>query len=102
RVVQSAVPIVDLKDYQVYPLYMVLCCDRDRLQKHLVDNGVAAKVHYPVPMHLQPAAAFLGHRPGDFPVAERIAGSALSLPVHEFITREQQDRVIELIETFYA
>ena len=48
-----------------------------------------AKIHYPVPIHLQPAAKFLKYKRGDFPVAERIANSTVSLPVHEFINKEQ-------------
>ena len=76
--------------------------DRDRLQKFLVERDVDAKVHYPIPMHLQPAAKFLGHKPGDFPKAEAAARKTLSLPVHEFVTREQQDRVISLIREFYG
>jgi len=99
---QITVPERKQSVYQVYHLYMVLCEQRDHLQAHLVSHGVDAKVHYPVPMHLQPAAAFLGHRPGDFPMAERIACSALSLPVHEFITRDQQDHVVQLIQAFYG
>jgi len=99
---QITVPARDADVKQVYHLYMVRCEQRDALQKYLIENDVDAKVHYPVPMHLQPAAAFLGHKPGDFPVTEAIAASALSLPVHEFITREQQDRVIQLIKAFYG
>lgn len=99
---QLTVPDRDPAVFQVYHLYMILCERRNELQNYLIANGVDAKVHYPVPMHLQPAADFLGHGKGDFPVAERIADHALSLPVHEFITREQQDRVIGLIRTFYA
>lgn len=87
---------------QVYHLYMVLCDRRDDLLGHLVDHGVDAKVHYPTPMHLQPAAVQYGHRLGDFPMAEQIAATTLSLPVHEFISRTQQDRVIELIRGFYG
>lgn len=98
---QITVPQRDRDIHQVYHLYMVLCENRDALQKHLVANGVDAKIHYPVPMHLQPAARNLGHKIGDFPTAERIAATTLSLPVHEFITREQQDRVIELVRQFY-
>jgi aminotransferase EvaB len=98
---QITVPKREPGVYQVYHLYMVLCEQRDALQQHLISRGVDAKVHYPVPMHLQPAAAFLGHQIGDFPVAERIAATALSLPVHEFIAREQQDRVITLVKEFY-
>jgi aminotransferase EvaB len=86
---------------QVYHLYQVLCDNRDALQQHLVAHGVDAKVHYPTPMHLQPAAAHLGHKRGDFPRAEDICARTLSLPVHEFITRAQQDYVIKLIRDFY-
>jgi dTDP-4-amino-4,6-dideoxygalactose transaminase len=53
-------------------------------------------------MHLQPAAAFLGHQVGDFPTTEKICGQTLSLPVHEFISKEQQDHVIASIKDFYG
>jgi aminotransferase EvaB len=102
QIPQITVPERESDIFQVYHLYMVRCERRDDLQRFLVDNGVDAKVHYPVPMHLQPAAAYLGHRSGDFPVTEAISASAMSLPVHEFITREQQDRVIDLIKAFYG
>ncbi len=102
QIPQIIVPDREPEIYQVYHLYMIRCEQRDELQRHLVGHGIDAKVHYPVPMHLQPAAASMGHRLGDFPVAEAIAATALSLPVHEFITREQQDRVINLIKAFYG
>lgn len=86
---------------QVYHLYIVRCERRDELQKFLIGRGIDAKVHYPIPMHLQPAAKFLGHAPGDFPACEAIVQSVLSLPVHEFITREQQDRVVDSIREFF-
>lgn len=87
---------------QVYHLYQILCEKRDALKEYLISFGVDAKIHYPVPMHLQPAAYFLGHKMGDFPVAEVISAKTISLPVHEFITREQQNYVIKLIQDFYA
>jgi len=102
RIPQVVLPVRDSATVQVYHLYMVRCLGRDALQRHLIANGVDAKVHYPVPMHLQPAAAAFGYKRGDFPIAEAIADTALSLPVHEFITRSQQDRVVELIREFYA
>jgi dTDP-4-amino-4,6-dideoxygalactose transaminase len=86
---------------QVYHLYIVRAERRDELQKFLVSNGVDAKVHYPIPMHLQPAANEFGYRPGDFPVCEATVNSVLSLPVHEFITRSQQERTADLIRKFY-
>ena len=87
---------------EVFHLYSVLCEDRDSLQRFLLGRGIDAKVHYPTPMHLQPAAAFLGHQAGDFPTTEKICGQTLSLPVHEFISKEQQDHVIACVKDFYG
>ena len=86
---------------QVYHLYIVRGERRDELQRFLIENGVDAKVHYPIPMHLQPAAREFGYKPGDFPVCETTVKAVISLPVHEFINRAQQDRIAELIRRFY-
>lgn len=99
---QIRVPVREANIRQVFHIYCIRAARRDELQAWLVRHGVDAKVHYPVPMHLQPAAAPYGYRRGDFPMAEAICDSVLSLPVHEFITRDQQDRVIHLIREFYA
>jgi aminotransferase EvaB len=99
---QIKIPPRDKNTYQVFHIYSVCCERRDELQEYLINNGVDAKVHYPTPMHLQPAAKFLSHQIGDFPMAEKISNCTLSLPVHEFITRDQQDLVINLIKSFYA
>ena len=98
---QIRVPTRESSVKQVYHLYIVRCERRDELQQFLVARGVDAKVHYPVPMHLQPASKFLGYKPGDFPVCEATVQSVLSLPVHEFITREQQNLVVALIREFF-
>ncbi len=86
----------------VYHIYSVLAKDRDRLQKFLISKSIDAKVHYPIPMHLQPAAKIFGYKQGDFPVAEKLAQSTISLPVHEYITSEQIDYVVSQIEDFYS
>jgi len=96
------VPERDERIVEVFHLYQVLCERRDDLQRFLISEGVDAKVHYPIPMHLQPAARYLGYKRGDFPVAESIAARILSLPVHEFITESQQEFVIRLIRRFYG
>lgn len=85
----------------VYQTYMVQADRRDELQRHLNDRGVEALVHYPAPIHVQPAAASLGYRAEDFPATMRAAARILSLPLYPGLTREQQDRVIELIAGFY-
>ena len=66
---------------------------------HVVN--VDAKVHYPIPMHLQPAANFLGHKKGDFPVAEKLADTSISLPVHEFITEFQVHKMVDIVKEFF-
>ena len=98
---QIIIPKRDSDIYQVYHIYSICCQRRSELQNYLIENGVDAKVHYPIPMHLQPAADYLGHKKGDFPIAETIADNTISLPVHEFISRAQQEHVINLIKAFY-
>lgn len=98
---QVRVPPRSPRVKQVFHIYSIECDRRDELQRFLIANGVDAKVHYPIPMHLQPAAASYGYRPGDFPRAEALCRSVLSLPVHEFITAEQRERVVSLIRKFY-
>jgi dTDP-3-amino-2,3,6-trideoxy-4-keto-D-glucose/dTDP-3-amino-3,4,6-trideoxy-alpha-D-glucose/dTDP-2,6-dideoxy-D-kanosamine transaminase len=87
---------------QVYHIYVVRAEKRDNLQSYLIQKGVDAKVHYPVPMHLQPAAKNYGYKRGDFPVCEALCDSVISLPVHEFVTTKQINKVCDLIEEFYA
>lgn len=86
---------------QVFHIYSLRYERRDELQAFLEGKGVDAKVHYPIPMHLQPAAAAFGYKAGDFPIAEACCATTMSLPVHEFITRDQQDHAVELIREFY-
>lgn len=102
KVKEIQIPHRENDIYQVFHIYSIMCEQRDELKEYLIKNGVDAKVHYPVPMHLQPAAKFLNHKLGEFPVAENISAKTLSLPVHEFISRKQQDRVVDLIKVFYA
>lgn len=86
----------------VYHLYCIKAQNRDELQAFLQEHDVDAKVHYPVPMHLQPAADYLGYKPGDFPVAESTCKNVLSLPVHEFIESGSLDYMATKIKEFYA
>ena len=74
---------------------------RYQLQQYLIRNGVDAKVHYPIPIHLQPAAKYLKYKRGDFPIAEKMANTSMSLPVHEFIKGNDIKYVANLINKFY-
>ena len=74
---------------------------RDLLQKFLIKNNVDAKVHYPIPVHLQQAAKYLKYKKGDFPVAEKMANTSLSLPVHEFIDVRHINHMTKVIFNFF-
>jgi len=82
-------------------LYQINVKRRDELQKFLIKNSIDAKVHYPIPIHLQPAAKYLKYKRGDFPMAEKMANTSLSLPVHEFINEKHIKFVVDLIDRFY-
>ena len=75
---------------------------RDELKFHLNSRGIDAKIHYPKPVYLQPAAKQYGYKRGDFPMAERVSMETLSLPVHEFITKDDLDYMISEIREFYG
>ncbi len=79
----------------VFHLYMLRSSRRDSVMRALQSRGIEAKIHYPVPVHLQPAAAHLGYKPGDFPVCERDCDQVLTLPSHQHLTDEEIDYTIE-------
>ena len=99
---QITIPSRSSLNKQVFHLYCIRFSRRDELQKYLIDNGIDAKVHYPTPMHLQPAAKDLGYSVGDFPIAETVCKEVLSLPVHEFITQDQMEFTVKKIKEFYS
>jgi dTDP-4-amino-4,6-dideoxygalactose transaminase len=72
----------------VYHLFVVRCRERDALQEHLNACGIASGVHYPAPIHLQPAFAALGCRAGDFPASETAAREVLALPLYPELSDE--------------
>ncbi|MCB0125030.1 MAG: DegT/DnrJ/EryC1/StrS family aminotransferase, partial [Caldilineaceae bacterium] len=81
-------------------LYVIRTPQRDGLLAYLQQHGVGAGIHYPVPLHLQPAYAHLGYRQGQLPVTEEIAASCLSLPLYPEMTAVQQEYVADLIYQF--
>lgn len=91
----------DKNIFEVFHLYQINVKKRNELKKYLNSKNVDAKIHYPIPIHLQKAAKFLNHKKNDFPVAEKIAKTTLSLPVHEFITNKDVKYVSSLIKKFF-
>jgi len=97
---EVACPDEDRDSEAVYHLFVVRVARRDALRAHLDARGVASAVHYPLPLHLQPAFRHLGHRAGDFPVAERLASEVVSLPMHPFLDRAQVQYIATAVTEF--
>ena len=73
---------------------------RDALMEYLKEREIGTIIHYPIPPHLSKAYAYLNHKKGDFPIAEKYASEVLSIPMYNGITKEEQDRVINALNTF--
>lgn len=87
---------------EVFHIYSFMAESRDALVQFLRGNGIDAKIHYPIPMHLQPAAQYLNYKKGDFPMAENAANRTISLPVHEFVESKDLDFMISKVREFYS
>jgi dTDP-4-amino-4,6-dideoxygalactose transaminase len=85
----------------VYHLYIVFAQNRDSLLRHCVDNGIDAKVHYPVPIYRQPALSHLGHKTGDFPVADGHTETIITFPCDQHLSQDQLDFVVATVRNFY-
>jgi dTDP-4-amino-4,6-dideoxygalactose transaminase len=81
----------------VWHIFAVTTRHREQLKKMLAREGVETGLHYPTPVHLQPAYAALGHRPGDFPAAEAAANSVLSLPLYPELSMREVEIVSKLV-----
>ena len=84
----------------IYHCYVIRTSRRDELVEHLKAEGIGVVIHYPLPLHLQPAYKDLGHQLGDFPVSEACAKEIVSLPMYPELTSEQQERVAEAVKEF--
>ena len=96
------VPKEGQDEHHVYQTYVVHAERRDELQAFLRAQGVEALVHYPIPIHLQPAAKELGYSAKDFPETMKQSGRILSLPLYPGMTDEQQVYVADLFSRFYS
>jgi dTDP-4-amino-4,6-dideoxygalactose transaminase len=95
------VPIQSPWAEHVYHLYVIQTENRDELQSHLEESGIATAIHYPIPIHLQPAYKEFGYELGDFPITERFAGRILSLPMYPGITDVDVAYTTEVIVRFF-
>jgi UDP-2-acetamido-2-deoxy-ribo-hexuluronate aminotransferase len=90
-------PFVHPDCMSVWAQYSILAERRDEMLKKLKSRGVPTAVYYPKPLHLQNAFRDLGYKRGDFPISERIADSIFSIPMHPYLSTEDQDFIVKAI-----
>jgi len=88
--------------FDTYHTFVIQVDRRDELQAHLAAQGIGTGIHYPIPIHRQPAAAHLGYREGDFPAVEAQARRILTLPVNQFMTPDDIARVARAVNRFFG
>ncbi len=101
RVGDLILPITAHQADSVFHLYVIRTKYRDDLQKYLSESGIGTMVHYPIPPHLQLAYSELQYQKGDFPIAEEVANTCLSLPIASYLSSDQVEYIIAQIEQFY-
>lgn len=87
----------------IWAQYSILAENRDHrtlLQNRLQEVGIPTAIYYPVPLHLQPAFAYLGYKTGDFPISEDCAGRIFSIPMHPYLNKEDQENIIKDLRGF--
>ena len=86
---------------RVFHLYMVFADDRDGLLAHCLENGIEAKVHYPIPLYQQEALKHLDYKAGDFPVTDHHVTEIITFPVDQHLAPEERAYVVETVRSFY-
>ena len=84
----------------IWHQFVIHCKERDRLIEYLNENEIGSIIHYPIPPHLSEAYQYLEYKKGDFPITEQYANEVLSLPLYNGMTKEEQTKVIEVINSF--
>jgi len=87
--------------YNTYHTFVIQTQKRDKLIKFLKKKGIGTAIHYPIPIHLQPASKYLGYKKGDFPVAEQQAKQILTLPIHQNLSKKELGLIVKHLNKFY-
>jgi dTDP-4-amino-4,6-dideoxygalactose transaminase len=94
-------PTIRGGNWEVNYVFCIQAERRDKLEEYLQGKGIGVLIYYPVPLHLQKCFEYLGHKQGDFPVAERLCESVLALPIFPELTEDEISYVFERIKAFY-
>jgi len=94
-------PTESKKEFNTYHTFIIQCDKRNELMKYLFEKGIETFIHYPIPIHLQPAAKKLGYSRGDLPISEIQAKRILSLPIHQYLTNDEILHICETVNNFF-
>ena len=102
-ILTKKINIIEDKIYEKnsYHTFVIQTPDRDRLKMYLKKNGINTSIHYPIPIHLQPASKKLGYKKGDYPVTERQAKRILTLPINQFLKVKEIKFISNKINQFF-
>ena len=93
-------PSVEPFTNNIWHQFVIRSDERDNLKKYMASHGIETTIHYPVPPHLSPTLSYLGFKRGDYPIAEKLANSVLSLPTYIGMTDEEKRRVVNCVNSF--
>ena len=96
------IPKEELHEFNTYHTFVIQTSRRDELKAYLLKKGIKTAIHYPIPIHLQLASSRLGYKEADLPVTEKQAKEILSLPVNQYLTDSDLERVISEVNSFYC
>jgi len=95
-------PIEKKDEFNTYHTFVIQVDDRDKLKKYLKNKGVDTTIHYPVPIHLQTASKFLGYKKGAFPKTEKQSKHILTLPINQYLKKNEILYICKTINNFYS
>ena len=93
-------PIEKKNEYNTYHTFVIQVKKRNQLKKYLLKKGITTSIHYPIPIHLQPAAKNLGYKKGDFPITENQSKKIITLPIHQDLKKNDIIRICKLVNKF--
>ena len=85
-------------EFNTYHTFVIQTKDRDKVANYLKKNNIGTAIHYPIPLHLQPAAKYLGYKKGDFPKTEKQSKEILTIPIHQYLTKKELRKVDRYIQ----
>ena len=95
------IPKEQKEKINTYHTFVIQTKKRDKLKAYLIMKGIETAIHYPIPIHLQPASKSFGYKIGDLPLAENQAKKILSIPINQFLSEKEIKFISENINKFY-